>query len=183
MMVNEYEPALSYPLAVFLNACPSAYPLKKREPHLERAIEAAAALCLMASRERQPLGIIIYSPGLREPLTFIKPSSQALIPILERLAGLERSGDGNSSDTDAGLDTGLGLSGAAAAMRTWGSRLPYGTRLIYTGPELTSGEYLALEGLARHHLSLEYLIIDERTLPVMGNYRRYQVKELGHGIL
>jgi uncharacterized protein (DUF58 family) len=62
LLVNEYEAAVSCPLVVFLNLDPAEYALRRRELYFERAIEAAAALCLMASRERQELGIILYTP-------------------------------------------------------------------------------------------------------------------------
>jgi uncharacterized protein (DUF58 family) len=190
LTVNEYESTVSYPLMIFLNADPYAYGLRKRELYFERAIEAAAALCLMVSRERQEMGIIIYTgPGKELPV--ISPSAFTLIPILERLAGLERSSreDGPEQKTGEGgppASTGPGaLGGGAAVMLDRGKYMPYGTRLVYAGPELTNEEYVALSGLKRYHLSLEYLVIDERTLPALapGNSRRYQMKEGGYEII
>jgi hypothetical protein len=187
LVVNEYESTVSYPLMVFLNADPCAYPLKKRELYLERAIEAAAALCLMVSRERQDLGIILYTPGSPAGRAagelLISPSAFTLIPILERLAGLERArGGGTIENKEGGAES---AGGAAAVMLDRGKRLPYGTRLVYTGPELREEDYMALDSLKRCHLSLEYLIIDERTLPALaaGNSRRYQMKEEGYEII
>jgi len=113
LIVNEYELSLSFPLVIFLNADIREYPLKRREPYVERAIEAAAALCLMAARERQTLGLILHTasptatptateyPAITDahdsPLTnstgqnaaVISPASFTLIPVLERLAALE----------------------------------------------------------------------------------------------
>jgi uncharacterized protein (DUF58 family) len=191
MMVNEYEPTVSYPLVVFLNADPSSYPLKKRELHLERAIEAAAALCLMASRDRQELGIVIYAPGSAEPLSVAPPSTLALIPIMERLAGLERApGEGAAQNGAGGENSDSVTAGCTAAMLDRGKYLPYGARLVYAGPALTEREYLALDSLRRYRLSLEYLIIDERALsPAAGSdfqryqSRRYQMKESGYEII
>ena len=175
MVVNEYESTLSYPLIIFLNIDPAAYPLHKRELHIERAIEAAAALCLMASRERQELGIIIYAPGAAEALSFISPAAFTLVPILERLAGLERRS----------FEENGGLSNSAAVMLDRGQFLPYGARLVYTGPELRDEEYMLLNNLKRRHLTLEFVIIDERARPALapGNFRRYQMKEAGYEIL
>ncbi|MDR0554540.1 MAG: DUF58 domain-containing protein [Treponema sp.] len=195
LTVNEYEPTVSYPLVIFLNADSSAYSLKKREIYYERAIEAAAALCLMASRERQELGIIIYTG--QAPLLLITPSAFTLIPILERLAGLRwRTGETISGDTisgDTASETGAGRSGdgtevissGAAALLDRGKYLPYGTRLVYAGPDFSEAEYRALEHLRRYHLSLEYLIIDERSIPVRAHLhsRRYQMKEGGYEII
>jgi uncharacterized protein (DUF58 family) len=72
-LVNEYEAAISYPLVIFLNLDPYEYGLRQRELYFERTIEAAASLCLMASRERQELGIMLYNP--HEGFTFIKPGA------------------------------------------------------------------------------------------------------------
>jgi uncharacterized protein (DUF58 family) len=181
-MVNEYESTLSSPLVIFLNADPYAYPLHKRELQVERAVEAAAALCLMVSRERQELGALIYAPGTRAPLIQIEPAPFTLIPILERLAALERAGEEAPAPEGGGPP---GLGGAASAMLDRGRSLPYGTRLVYAGPDLTEEEYRALDGLKRCRLSLEYLVIDERSLPALtpGNSRRYQMKEAGYEIL
>jgi hypothetical protein len=183
LMVNEYESTVSYPRVIFLNLDPPAYGLRNRELYIERVIEAAAALCLMVSRERQELGMIIHAPGAAADLSFIAPSAFTLIPILERLAALERPrGEGAGGAVAAG-DSGPGR--GVKALLDRGRSLPYGTRLVYTGPELTEGEYMALNGLKRNRLSLEYLVIDERTLSVMapGNSRRYQMRESGYEIL
>jgi hypothetical protein len=186
LMVNEYESAVSCPLVVFLNADPGAYSLKKREPFLERAIEAAAALCLMASRERQELGMILYAPGSGEPALFIKPSAFTLIPILERLAALERVKGAEpvrGSTGEAAGDT--AMSGAASVLLERGKFLPYGSRLVYAGPELQAGEYLILDSLKRRRVSVEYVVIDERRLSARapGNSRRRQMRESGYEIL
>jgi uncharacterized protein (DUF58 family) len=183
LTVNEYESTLSYPLVIFLNAESRAYSLRKRELHRERAIEAAAALCLMVSRERQELGIIIHAPGTAVPLFRIKPGAYTLIPILERLAGLERAQGEDGAEGEVPESAAPG--GAAAVMLAQGKSLPYGTRLVYAGPELTGGDYQALNSLKRCHLTLEYLVIDERTLPALtpGNSRRYQMRESGYEII
>jgi hypothetical protein len=66
-----------------------------------------------------------------------------------------------------------------------GKRLSYGTRYLYAGPDLGDEAYISLDSLKRHHLSLEYLVIDERSVPslVPGNSRRHQMKEMGHEII
>jgi uncharacterized protein (DUF58 family) len=178
LLVNEYEAAISYPLVIFLNLDPYEYGLRKRELFLERVIEAAASLCLMASREGQELGIMLYNPHEGDGLTFIKPGTNTVLPILERLAGLERSDESNDAEQQP-------LRGSARMMLERAKFLPYGTRLIYTGPDFSDEEYIALNSLKRHHLSLEYLIIDERHLSaaVPGNSRRYQMKEAGYEIV
>jgi uncharacterized protein (DUF58 family) len=180
LLVNEYEAAISYPLVIFLNLDPYEYGLRQRELYFERAIEAAASLCMMASRERQELGIMLYNPHEGEGFTFIKPGAFTLLPILERLAGLERASEpkGNAAEQRP-------LRGSARTILDRGKFLPYGTRMIYTGPDFSDEEYIALNSLKRHHLSLEYLIIDERHLSaaVPGNSRRYQMKEGGYEII
>lgn len=180
LMVNEYEETLSYPLVVFLNADPAEYALKTRELYLERAIEAAAALCLMASRERQALGLILHTKRGQSGEGVISPSAFTLIPILERLAVLERrelSGDEAAKPE--------GLAGSALRALEEGKFLPFGTRLVYAGPGLTEGDYRALESLRRYHLTLEYLIIDEHAVRETSGLlsRRYQIKERGYEIL
>jgi hypothetical protein len=180
LMVNEYEETLSYPLVVFLNADPAEYALKTRELYLERAIEAAAALCLMASRERQALGFILHTQRGQFGEGVISPSAFTLLPILERLAVFERRelSEGETAE-------GEGLTGSALRMFNEGKFLPFGTRLVYTGPGLTEEEYRALESLRRYHLTLEYFIIDEHAVRDTAGLlsRRYQIKESGYEIL
>jgi uncharacterized protein (DUF58 family) len=180
LLVNEYEAAISYPLVIFLNLDPYEYDLRQRELFFERAIEAAASLCLMASRERQELGIMLYNPHEGEGLTFIKPGAFTLLPILERLAGLERASEPKSNAAEQ-----RPLRGSARLMLEKGKFLPYGTRLIYTGPDFSDEEYITLNSLKRCHLSLEYLIIDERHLDaaVPGNSPRYQMTEGGYEVI
>jgi hypothetical protein len=188
-MVNEFESTISYPLMVFLNLAPEEYSLRTRELYLERAIEAAAACCLMASRERQEVGIILYTPTGDESLAVIAPAAFTLIAIMERLAGLTWSAARDEPErkrtartADAATVT---LRGSTRAALEQGKYLPYGTRLIYTGPDLADEDYMALNTLKAYHVSLEYLIIDETSLSaiVPGNSRRYQLKESGYEIL
>jgi uncharacterized protein (DUF58 family) len=180
LMVNEYEQTLSYPLVVFLNADPAEYPLKTRELHLERAIEAAAALCLMASRDRQALGFILHTKPGRPGGGVISPSAFTLVPVLERLAVFERRELSGDEAADPG-----GLRGSALRMLEEGKFLPFGTRLVYAGPGLTEEDYRALESLRRYHLTLEYLVIDEHALREAAGLlsRLYQIKERGYEIL
>jgi hypothetical protein len=190
LLVNEYEAAVSCPLMVFLNLDPAEYALRQRELYFERAIEAAAALCLMAARERQETGMILYTPYEGEGFSFIKSGAFTLIPILERLAALERpriaessgpaekSGDSPPGETES-------LRGSARLLLDRGKRLPFGTRLVYCGPDLSDEDYTALNGLKRYRISLEYLVIDEKRLArtVPGNSPRYQMKEGGYDII
>jgi hypothetical protein len=180
LLVNEYEAAISYPLVVFLNLDPYEYSLHKRELWFERAIEAAAALCLMASRDRQDLGIIFYRPWAGEPCTLVKPGPFTLLPILERLAGVKRP-RGPAAETENGGP----LRGSVRALLDQGKRLPYGARLVYTGPELAEEEYAALNVLRAGRVSLEYLVLDEKRLGprAPGNAPRYQMREGGYEIL
>jgi uncharacterized protein (DUF58 family) len=182
LMVNEYESTISFPLVIFLNLDLDEYPLKYRELYWERVIEAAAALCLMASRERQELGIIFYTPQGPEPVSLIAPASHTLIPILERLAALEHPRRQQAPEVPG---PGGPFRGSARVMLERGKYLPYGTRLIYAGPDFSDEEYMGLNSLKGFHLSPEYLIIDEKTLPprVPGNSRRYQMKEGGYEII
>jgi hypothetical protein len=127
---------------------------------------------------------MLYNPHEGEGLTFIKPGAFTLLPILERLAGLERASEPKSDDAIGNAEQ-RPLRGSARLMLDRGKFLPYGTRLVYTGPDFSDEEYIALNSLKRHHLSLEYLIIDERHLAaaVPGNSPRYQMKEGGYEII
>jgi uncharacterized protein (DUF58 family) len=174
MVVNEYEATGTFPLCIFLNLKPEAYPLNKRALFTERVIEAAVALCLMAERDRQELGIVLYD-GV-EAVSVIAPGAFTLIPILERLA-IFLPRDGNLPDTGART--------VSEVMLEQGKYLPYGTRYIYAGPNLTDEEYLMLNTLKRQHLSLDYCVIDEQSLPptVPGQSRRYSIKEYDYHII
>jgi hypothetical protein len=200
LMVNEYDATASYPVMIFLNVDRDDYPIKKQVVFIERAIEAAAALCLKASRERQELGIIIYTSCREGSVPVIAPAFFTIVPILERLAALDwttssgsvpsednaSSSDGLPSldDTSFFDDTGS-LSNSTLTMLEQGKRLPYGTRYLYTGPDLGDEAYIRLNALKKHHITLEYLIIDDRSLPslVPGNSTRFLMKESGHEIV
>ncbi|MDR0444186.1 MAG: DUF58 domain-containing protein [Treponema sp.] len=177
LMVNEYEATASHPLMIFLNANRDEYPLKKHAVFIERTIEAAATLCLKAARERQDLGIIIYTG--HESIRVITPAAFTLVPILERLAILDWTKPANTVSDDEGIP------GSAGAMLDQGKRLSYGTRFFYAGPDLGDEAYISLNSLKRHRLSLEYLIIDDRAMPflVPGNSPRYQMRESGREII
>ena len=190
---------------VFLNLDPYEYSLHKRELWFERAIEAAAALCLMASRERQDLGIIFYRPWMAEPCTLVKPGPFTLLPILERLAAIKRprgpegpaslaslegpvSPAGSARPADSAGEGGereARLRGSVRSLLDQGKRLPYGARLVYTGPEIQEEDYAALNVLRSSHISLEYLVLDEKRLGqrAPGNAPRYQMREGGYDIL
>jgi hypothetical protein len=77
------------------------------------------------------------------------------------------------------------LRGSSIRMLDEGKFLPFGTRLVYAGSPPGEEDYRALEGLKRYHLTLEYLIIDERTIQETKELssRRYQIKERGYEIL
>jgi len=175
IMVNEYDATASYPLMIFLNADRNEYPLKKRGIFIERAIEAAAALCLKAAQERQELGIVLYTSTEKEGISVIAPSAFTLVPILERLAALNWTA---ASVSVEGRNSAL-------AMLEQGKYLSYGTRFLYTGPDLGDEAYISLNSLKRYHLSLEYLVIDDHAMPslVPGNSRRYKMKESGREII
>jgi uncharacterized protein (DUF58 family) len=172
LMVNEYEDSLSYPLVVFLNIDPSEYPQKNRGLYLERSIEAAAALCVMASRERQALGLILYF-SRHKAGEVISPSAFTLIPILERLAIVECPAAGNRESGQ--------IRGSIAQLLEQGKFLPFGTRLVYIGPSLTDEDFRLLEGLKASRLSMEYVMFDEKKLPRRA--RQYQIKEMGYEII
>ena len=176
LLVNEYEATTSYQLMIFLNVNQNEYSGKKQRTFMERAIEAAAALCLLASRERQEIGIIFYTSYQEDGISVIAPSSFTLVPILERLAALDFPKEDSAHDGDRG---------SAMVMLNQGKRLSYGTRLVYAGPNLTDEEYIMLNSLKKQHISLEYVIIDERSMPslVPGNSPRYQMKESGYEII
>jgi len=175
IMVNEYDATASYPLMIFLNADRNEYPLRKRGVFIERAIEAAVALCLKAARERQELGIVFYTSSGKEGISVITPSAFTFTPILERLATLDWT-TANAPAEERG---------SALAMLDQGKYLSYGTRFLYIGPDLGDEAYIILNSLKRYHLSLEYLVIDERSVPshVPGNSRRYKMKESGREII
>jgi uncharacterized protein (DUF58 family) len=180
-MVNEYEATASYPLMIFLNADRNEYPVKKQGVYIERAIEAAAALCLRAAQERQELGIIFYTSGEEGGVSVIAPAAFTLASILERLASLNWT---KTAHVQAPAVKEY-LYGSAKVMLDQGKHLSFGTRFLYAGPDLGDEAYICLNSLRKYHLSLEYLIIDERAMPslVPGNSLRYQMKEEGYEIV
>jgi hypothetical protein len=194
LMVNEFDATASYPVMIFLNVDRDDYPIKKQVVFIERAIEAAAALCLKASRERQELGIIIYTSHREGGVPVIAPAFFTIVPILERLAARDWTTFSNKAlseenvppiDDTSSLDDAGPLSGSAITMLEQGKRLPYGTRYLYTGPDLGDEAYIRLNSLKKHHLTLEYLIIDDRSLPTLvpGNSTRFLMKESGYEII
>jgi len=175
-MVNEYEATASYPLMIFLNVDKNEYPVKKQGVFIERAIEAACALCLRAAQEKQELGIVFYTSSGEGGISVIAPSAFTQVPILERLAALNWTATANAAAAGHA---------SARAMLEQGKHLSYGTRFLYVGPDLGDEAYISLNSLKKYHLSLEYLIIDERAMPflVPGNSRRYKMKEEGREIV
>jgi uncharacterized protein (DUF58 family) len=182
LLVNEYEATASYPLMIFLNIAKNEYPLKKQNDYIERTIEAAAALCLRASAERQELGIIFFTAEREGGISVIAPSAHTLVPILEQLAAVDWTVPSGSENTPQ--ETAFAHN-SAMVMLEQGKRLPYGTRYVYTGCNLDDEAYISLNSLKKNHLRLEYIIIDERTVPsiVPGNSPRYQMKESGYEII
>jgi hypothetical protein len=182
-MINEYEATASHPLMIFLNLNQNEYPSKNTKFFIERTIEAAAALCLRASRENQALGIVFFSSFKEGGISVITPAALTLIPILERLAAwrLEKTADRDAAqgNTQSGTQT------SAKAMLDRGKYLPYGTRYLYAGPDLGDEAYIHLNSLKKQHLTLEYLVInDETVLPMVpGNSPRYQLQERGYEII
>jgi uncharacterized protein (DUF58 family) len=181
LLVNEYEATASYPLMIFLNMDQDAYPRRDRRVIMERTIEAAAALCLKASRERQPLGIIIYTSYMETGINVITPAAYTLVPILERLAAIDWVKPANNED----ISPYQSAHNSMVTMLNQGKHLPYGTKYIYTGPDLGDEAYITLNLLKKYHLTPEYLVIDERSLPslVPGNSPRHQIKESGYEIV
>ena len=189
LLVNEYEPSLSYPMIVFLNVDPREYEIKNRGFYIERVIEAAAALCLMAARERQTLGLILHTAEANyeeQNSSVINPAAFTLIPILERLAALQpfRNMDQNSFLVDRGDS----LRPSAERLLEKGKVLAFGTRLVYVGPSLEDADYNALETLKKRRLSLEYLIISEKKLESGSDNktrgsRKYQMKDSGYAVI
>jgi hypothetical protein len=185
-MINEYDATAAYPLMIFLNADQNDYPVKKRRDYIERVIEAATALCLKAEHERQELGIIIYTSCGEGGSSVIVPSAFTIVPILERLASLQWTAPPGAPPTGAPSPDAPSVIGRGAkAMLDQGKYLSYGTRYLYAGPDLGDEAYISLNSLKRYHLSLEYLIIDDRLLPslVPGNSPRYHMKESGNEII
>ena len=200
LLVNEYELSLSYPLVLFLNVDPDEYVPKNREHYIERIIETASAICLMAARDRQVLGLILHT-GDRDQTedSLISPAAFTMIPILERLAALQpfkaSGGKGPDGDGDNPGDSG-DLSGedsvepsreylraSTRLLLEKGKTLNFGTRLIYAGPSLPEEDFFAMETLKRQRLSIEYFIIDEKNLAFPGGTGKYQLKEMGYAIL
>jgi len=183
LLVNEYEATASYPMMIFLNLDRNDYPARRQNVFMERTIEAAAALCLKASGERQEFGIIFYMSGREGGISVIAPSAFALVPILERLAAVDwRRPAEQSTESEIAHN---GICGGALAMLNQGRHLSYGTRYVYTGPDLGDDAYISLNSLKKNHLSLEYIIIDEKSVPslVPGNSPRYQMKESGYEVI
>jgi len=189
LLINEFDATASYPLMVFLNLEQNDYHKKDRRILMERVIEAAAAVCLKASRERQEFGIIIYTSPLEGGISVIEPAAFTIVPILERLAAIDLTKPANavrSPGDAAGIAHNNTLAhNSALAMLNQGKHLPYGTRYIYAGPDLGDEAYFNLNSLKKYHISPEYLVIDERHMPslVPGNSPRYQIKESGYEII
>ncbi|MDR0290223.1 MAG: DUF58 domain-containing protein [Treponema sp.] len=180
-MIDEYDATAAYPLMIFLNVDQNDYPTKKQGAFIERAIEAAAALCLKAAHERQELGIVIYASREEGGVSVIAPAAFTVVPILERLAALDWT-----ATPDVPKNSGENYShGSALSMLEQGKHLPYGTRFLYVGPDLGDEAYISLNSLKRHHLFLEYLIISERVMPLLvpGNSPRHKMKEDGDEII
>jgi uncharacterized protein (DUF58 family) len=189
LLVNEYEPSLSYPMIVFLNVDPREYEIKNRGLYIERVIEAAAALCLMAARERQTLGLILHTAEANyeeQDSSVINPAAFTLIPILERLAALQPFRNMNQiSSLTEGEDS---LRPSVQRLLEKGKVLAFGTRLVYVGPSLEDADYNALETLRKRRLSLEYLIISEKNLESDSDNRargsrKYQMKDSGYAVI
>jgi len=182
LLVNEFEATASYPVMIFLNINPAEYHMKTRRLYIERTIEAAAALCLKTSADRQELGIIFHISSQEGGTSVIQMSSFTLVPVLERLAALDWSKYTIGTNMPAEGDI---SHNSALVMLDHGKRLPYGTRYIYAGPDLGDEAYITLNSLKKHHLFLEYIIIDRRNMPsiVPGKSKRYQMKETGHEII
>lgn len=182
LVVNEYEATVSHPLAVFLNLDIDMYPRMKGRLFMERAIEAAAALCIESSGRRQDTGIIIYS---RDHLEIIAQSRFALIPILEQLAVFKA--DERKDANDAPLDQIVPSASAdcARVLVEKSKQFQQGTRIIYVGPDMDHDSYTLLSVLRRFHLTAEFLVIDEKAVGALtpaGNMKRYQMKEMGREI-
>jgi uncharacterized protein (DUF58 family) len=187
LLVNEYEATASYPLMIFLNLNRNEYPVRKHRMYLERTIEAAAALCLKASRERQEIGLIFYISNHEGGISVVTPSANTFVPILERLAAVDWriSANAKESSTETENTDSEKIHTCAKIMLDQGKRLSYGTKYIYAGPDLGNEAYITLNSLKKYHIYLEYLIIDERTVPsiVPGNSPCYQIKESGYEIV
>ncbi|MDR2793991.1 MAG: DUF58 domain-containing protein [Treponema sp.] len=178
LMVNEYEATVSYPCTVFLNLDIRQYPSIKGHSFIERAIEAAAALCRESSERKQNTGIIIFSGGKPEKVDSITQSRFALIPILERLALFQQE---TRRDTPLTADE---KNRCVGVLLEKAKQMPSGTRIMYVGPDLEYDAYLFLSVIRKFHLSIEYLIIDEKSVSALapGNMKRYQMKEMGYAI-
>ena len=198
LLVNEYESSQSYPMVLFLNVDTREYAVKNREQYVERVIEAGAALCLMAARERQVLGLILHTAlglgnesgtgGSSIQAEVISPAAFTLIPILERLAALKPFGESGKvqEPSDPVENSSAELMQSTARLLDKGKTLPFGTRLIYTGPSLREADYNALQTLRRRRLTLEFLVIDEKNLGfrvLRHSAPKYQMKERGYEIL
>jgi hypothetical protein len=189
LLVNEYEATAEYPVMIFLNLDRDEYPVRKHRAYMERTIEAAAALCLKAERERQKIGLIFYISNREEGVSVIAPSTFTIVPILERLAAIDLTISTNSSTETKNNDgediRACGIRACTKTMLDLGKRLPYGTKYIYTGADLGNQAYINLNSLKKNHIFPEYIIIDEHTMPplVPGNSPCYQMKESGYEII
>ena len=187
LLVNEYEATASYPLMIFLNLDRGEYPVRKHRAYLERTIEAAAALCLKASKERQEIGLIFYTSNREGGISVVTPSANTFVPILERLAAIDWKISANAAESPPETENTSGgkIPASAKAMLDQGKRLSYGTKYIYAGADLGNEAYITLNSLKKYHIFPEYLIIDERAVPslVPGNSPCYQIKESGYEII
>jgi uncharacterized protein (DUF58 family) len=181
LMVNEYEETRTFPLTVFLNLDRDTYDAAKREIYLERAIEAASAVCQYAVKGKQDAGIIIYQ---KTCTTVIPAASYTLLPILETLARVKISDNADSTGTDIEASANPQQQ-LIAEILLRGKQLAFGSRFVYIGPPPLEENYAALAILKQRNISCEYLVLDKRLLSrtVRGPFSRYLLKEAGYELL
>jgi uncharacterized protein (DUF58 family) len=143
----EYAPSLTVPALVLLDLAESHYPVARRQPMIERAVEMAASLVTHFAGLKQPVGLVAAAgiPG-REgfPALPLRVGPGHAVAILEMLA-LVRS---RAESVDL----------ARLAMQA-GFPVPAGTVLCVVAPPLATEDRVGLRGLRRRGIALEAFVV------------------------
>jgi uncharacterized protein (DUF58 family) len=143
----EYAPSLTVPALVLLDLVEPHYPVARRQPMIERAVEMAASLVTHFAGIKQPVGLVAAAaiPG-REgfPALPLRVGPGHAVAILETLA-LVRS---RAESVDL----------ARLTMQA-GFPVPAGTLLCVVAPPLAAEDRAGLRGLRRRGIALEAFVV------------------------
>ncbi len=143
----EYAPSITVPALVLLDLAEPHYPVARRQPMIERAVEMAASLVTHFAGLKQPVGLVAAAgiPG-REgfPALPLRVGPGHAVAILEVLA-LVRSLAGSVDLARLAMQAGVPLSA--------------GTLLCVVAPPLAAEHRAGLRGLRRRGIALEAFVV------------------------